>query len=105
LVRVLFIDTKPIKFQVSPKSARLMWTSASSHTSPSAWIAAVALLAAAAALLAGFLVLETRAEAPLACQASKRRPAWWPAFSKGRGWRAAVRLLAPSREAAYGWMS
>ena len=33
-VRVLFIEAMPIWFQVRPKSARLIWTSASSHTSP-----------------------------------------------------------------------
>src|SRR5215468_2875410 len=34
MVRVLFIEVMPIRFQVRPKSARLMWTSASSQASP-----------------------------------------------------------------------
>src|SRR5215470_20423808 len=34
MVRVLFIEAMPIWFQVRPKSARLIWTLASSHTSP-----------------------------------------------------------------------
>ena len=34
IVRALFIDARPITFQVRPKSARLIRTSASSQTSP-----------------------------------------------------------------------
>jgi hypothetical protein len=41
MVRVLVIDARPIRFQVSPKSARLMRTCASSHASPSPRTAAV----------------------------------------------------------------
>ena len=39
---VVFIDTRPNGFQVTPKSARLMRTVASSHTSLSSPTAAVA---------------------------------------------------------------
>jgi hypothetical protein len=41
-VIVLFIEAMPIWFQVRPKSARLIWTSASSHTSPESEVEALA---------------------------------------------------------------
>ena len=41
-VRVLIAETAPSQFQVRPKSARLMRTSASSQISPSLWTDATA---------------------------------------------------------------